>query len=243
MFKVHDIFKSFQGEGIDIGMPMIFIRFAGCNLHCAWCDTTYASREGSKFKQIGLPEILEEVDKFSGVKGITLTGGEPFVQDMELIDALIYELAGRGFFVNIETNGTIFPKLKVSSKLVDRFSISPKLQSSKNEYTVNLTVLEKYIKTYKHKIFLKFVISNQADYNELSSVLHRLEGLRGTEIPIVLQPNVNPTKAESIDNQIKAFKEVLKIVTKNNHTELIRKFNIRIIPQFHKILWKNKKGV
>ena len=101
--KVVEIFKSIDGEGIRTGFPVTFIRLAGCNLRCEYCDTTY-SYDVSKAIEMTLPEILDSVSSLN-CKRITLTGGEPLIHDS--VEGLIRMLVRRGYEVNIETNGSV----------------------------------------------------------------------------------------------------------------------------------------
>jgi organic radical activating enzyme len=100
-FEVHSIFYTIQGEGPFAGQPAIFIRMAGCNLQCPGCDTDYTS-----FRNImTIPEIVNWVKNLNASTNlIVITGGEPLRQNLfPLVDDLLY----RGFFVQIETNGTL----------------------------------------------------------------------------------------------------------------------------------------
>lgn len=101
--KVVEIFKSIDGEGIRAGFPVTFIRLAGCNLRCEYCDTTY-SYDVSKAKEMTISEILASVSSLN-CKRITLTGGEPLIHDS--VEGLIRLLVRRGYEVNIETNGSV----------------------------------------------------------------------------------------------------------------------------------------
>ena len=96
--KICEYFRSIQGEGLTIGLPTYFIRTAGCNLRCEWCDTAYA-RDGGK--ETSVDEIMEMVDD---TENVCVTGGEPLLQeDMpELLDRLLE--AGKKIVV--ETNGS-----------------------------------------------------------------------------------------------------------------------------------------
>jgi len=97
-YDLVEIFESLQGEGRNMGRSCVFIRFAGCNLKCPWCDTDVAKRF-----TIDLDELVAEVKGFRS-RSVILTGGEPtMVKDMpELIAALKRE----GFWIAVETNGT-----------------------------------------------------------------------------------------------------------------------------------------
>jgi len=98
---VSEIFRSLQGEGINQGRPCTFIRLAGCNLRCAWCDTSYAWEGG---KEMSVTEILDRVWLQNG-KHICITGGEPLLQHDEVLE-LLKKLSLHGYAVEIETNGT-----------------------------------------------------------------------------------------------------------------------------------------
>ncbi len=95
--KVNEIFYSIQGEGKYTGHPAVFVRFAGCNLHCSFCDTEFES-----YTEMTVDEIMSEVLRYP-TNLVILTGGEPTLQiTTELLNA--FENGRR--FVNIETNGT-----------------------------------------------------------------------------------------------------------------------------------------
>ena len=98
---IAEIFRSIQGEGKNQGYPCTFLRFAGCNLRCSWCDTTYAQRGGT---DKGEAEIIHEIEGLKG-KRICITGGEPLLQGKHLL-SLVEELSKMGYTIEIETNGT-----------------------------------------------------------------------------------------------------------------------------------------
>jgi 7-carboxy-7-deazaguanine synthase len=100
--KLIEIFKSIQGEGKSQGKPAIFIRLAGCNLDCNWCDTPQSHVDG---RELDNDEIIRMV-KESGGQDICITGGEPLLQLSEL-KLLLSRLSRLGYSIEIETNGTI----------------------------------------------------------------------------------------------------------------------------------------
>lgn len=113
--KINEIFYSLQGEGLYSGAACVFIRFAGCNLACGWCDTKYAA----KTNLILTPrQILAEIKKYPA-RDVVLTGGEPCLQDLS---ALIKQLAARKYRVHLETNGTI----DIDTKNIFCATVSPK---------------------------------------------------------------------------------------------------------------------
>ncbi|PWB61595.1 MAG: 7-carboxy-7-deazaguanine synthase [Deltaproteobacteria bacterium] len=101
MLQVTEIFASIQGETSHIGLPFAFVRLAGCNLRCRYCDTTYAYEGG---EALSIQEIVSRVEIF-GIPRVTVTGGEPLLQP-EAFD-LVTAFLDREFVVLVETNGTV----------------------------------------------------------------------------------------------------------------------------------------
>lgn len=104
-YNVDEIFYSIQGEGHHTGLAMLFIRLAGCNLTCHWCDVKSSWRVG---RPIPLQDILRKVQE-SPAPGVCITGGEPFLQDLHPLIAGIKTDPIRPRWVHIETNGTCLP--------------------------------------------------------------------------------------------------------------------------------------
>lgn len=105
MFKVVEHFVSINGEGRRAGQLALFIRFAGCNLACLYCDTKWANEKDVMCEEFTIEELIGLIEK-SGVRNVTLTGGEPLIQEgiKELLDELRKR---RELQVEIETNGSI----------------------------------------------------------------------------------------------------------------------------------------
>lgn len=98
MIKVNEIFYSLQGEGFYTGTPAVFLRLSGCNMACSFCDTQH--QEGVNMTD---EDIVKEVKKYPA-RHIVITGGEPTLQ---LTASLTHALKCAGFFIQIETNGSI----------------------------------------------------------------------------------------------------------------------------------------
>jgi organic radical activating enzyme len=96
-YDLNEIFLSIQGEGFNTGMSAVFVRFAGCNKKCEWCDTDFSM----KFR-MSKEQILNEVEKYP-VKNVIITGGEPTFQD---IFPLSKRLSRAGYNLYLETNGS-----------------------------------------------------------------------------------------------------------------------------------------
>ncbi|MCG2909068.1 MAG: 7-carboxy-7-deazaguanine synthase QueE [Sulfolobaceae archaeon] len=198
------MFTSIQGEGEVIGTPSNFIRLAGCHLRCIWCDTKYAwhKYEG---KLMDLEDIIAVLDK--DIKMTTITGGEPLLQD---ILPLVEKLKEIGERIVVETSGTIKPSEKLI-KLVDVFSVSPKLSNS--GYKINYGDLS-------WATYFKFVVVKKEDIEEV------VEFVKNHKIPpekVILQPDGRRS------DYINALRELSDFVM-----EL--KLPFRVLPQLHRII-------
>lgn len=104
LLQVHSIFKTIQGEGPFCGVPCVFVRLAGCNLQCPACDTQYTDNRD----RMTAGAVLDAVKAFRQSGLVVITGGEPFRQADQLAE-LFGELCGAGYYVQVETNGTLQP--------------------------------------------------------------------------------------------------------------------------------------
>lgn len=100
ILNVVEIFRSLQGESRFQGLPCCFVRLAGCDLNCTWCDTPYARH--ALGKPMTIPQIIDAVDAL-GPKMVLITGGEPLMQRAAPI--LAFRFTQRGFTTLVETNG------------------------------------------------------------------------------------------------------------------------------------------
>lgn len=101
MLEISEIFQSIQGESTFAGRPCVFVRLAGCNLNCSYCDTLYA-REGGE--PLSREAVLDRVEAY-GCRLVEITGGEPLLQ--EETPELVASLLDRELEVLIETNGSL----------------------------------------------------------------------------------------------------------------------------------------
>ncbi len=114
MLNISEIFYSLQGEGFHAGTPAVFVRSAGCNLACDFCDTDFSPKE-----KLSVDAILERLAEFP-CRFLVLTGGEPTAQPR--LRDLVQRLQGLGYYVAMETNGSSEDNLGV-----DWVTVSPKL--------------------------------------------------------------------------------------------------------------------
>ena len=116
-YKINEIFFSIQGEGFHTGIPMIFIRFSGCNMKCKWCDTDFKARYKYTAK-----EIYKEIKKYK-CHTICFTGGEPLLQ---LDQGILEYFKKEKYEIHCETNGSIVPDNPYILLGIDWITVSPK---------------------------------------------------------------------------------------------------------------------
>lgn len=166
-FKVVEIFESINGEGRRVGQLAIFIRLQKCNLNCSYCDTRWANGDDAPYTLMSEGEIYDRILK-SGIKNITLTGGEPLLhKDVEIL----LEKIGNNpnLSLEIETNGSI--ELEKFSKLKNPplFTMDYKLPSSKME---NKMCLDNF-KYLTSKDTVKFVVGTIEDLKKAKEIIKR----------------------------------------------------------------------
>lgn len=132
-YPVIEIFSSIQGEGIHTGRPVTFIRLAGCNLSCPWCDTKQSWNEN--YPKMTAKEIAAQVT----TEMVVLTGGEPTIHDLT---QLVYALHAKNCYIAIETNGTnpvpfTIDWVTVSPKPGSNFEIHPEINVGELKYVVD----------------------------------------------------------------------------------------------------------
>lgn len=158
--KVCEIFLSIQGEGLTMGLPTTFVRLAGCNLKCAWCDTAYARDE---YTEMSPDAIIAEVQT-KGCRNVCMTGGEPLCQPETV--KLMSMLLDREFRITLETNGS---KNLEGVDCSDALTISMdiKCPSSGEADSMDLGNIELLGPTDQ----MKFVIADRNDYVYAKGVL------------------------------------------------------------------------
>ena len=154
---ISEVFRSLQGEGISQGRPCTFIRCAGCNLSCCWCDTPYARQGGV---EISVGEVLEQVDSYRSAY-VCITGGEPLLQRDDIL-SLTRALHQKEILVDIETNGT-----RDFSALQPYAAICMDVKCPSSGEESDLSLLHKL----NPKDAVKFVVKGEEDCRYLTSIL------------------------------------------------------------------------
>lgn len=179
--RVSELFESFQGEGPSAGQHAVFLRLAGCNLSCAWCDTRHSWDWHTTNREIATElynasDLASRIARLagSGERLLIVTGGEPLLQDQVLIELLTALRVKRPQMrVEMETNGTLRPSEPLAV-LIHRFVVSPKLSHAggSRETRVNVDALEN-LAALPTTAF-KFVVRDQRDISEVEAARREL---------------------------------------------------------------------
>ncbi|UYV14006.1 MAG: 7-carboxy-7-deazaguanine synthase QueE [Phycisphaera sp.] len=198
---IAETFVSIQGEGKLTGVPSWFVRVAGCNLRCSWCDTPYASWE-PKGEQRRVRDLLGEA-RTSGLSHAVLTGGEPMI--FEAIADLSRGLAEMGIHVTIETAGTVHrpvhcdllslsPKLANSTPVDDPRDPSGALAIRHEKKRLDFDALNALLVDHRERQ-LKFVVASPADLPEIEAVLSRLPHVAARDVLLMPEGVASPDPA------------------------------------------------
>lgn len=214
--KVVEKFISIDGEGPTAGALSVFVRFAGCNLRCAWCDTSYAWDTTADVTEMSASEIADYI-KSTGIGHVTITGGEPLLQPGLI--GLLSRLAD--YPVHIETNGAIpVEQFRIGDNI--HFVIDYKLPDSGMEERMHLPNLASVRKADAYK----FVIASNRDLDKA--------------VKIVRQYNLEE-KTQVYFSTVFGKMEPAVVVERMKS----EKFNgVKIQLQLHKFIWDpQRKGV
>ena len=242
---VKEVFSAIQGEGALVGERQVFVRLAGCNIRCSYCDQPEAlekvpgrcriERSPGKrdWKMWDSPlEISRLVDAADSLwrtlphHSLSLTGGEPLFQGSRL-ESLLPELVGRGHRVMLETNGTLSSELERLVDHVDYISMDIKLTSVDGQ-GVQLDKHRRFLEiASSRRAFVKIVLGPSTDLEELAEALRMVESV-SSELEVFLQP-VTPfaavVAAPSPQQVLALHAQALRIHRRT-----------RVVPQTHKLI-------
>lgn len=215
-------FLSFQGEGINVGKPIVFVRFFGCNLDCAWCDT-----KQNEPLHIPRQKVFNEIRKLK-IKAVEFTGGEPSLY-MRDIFSIISEL-GYDYSYSIQTNGT-----RGYFEGIGFWTVSPKLPSAiGGEHSadyVSSILFDFKEPALKNNLEIKFVIGSHEDVLCAKKALSRADYVSKMFVPVIIQPVTKLTKLQQTP-----FLDCVDISAKLVKDLSVLGYNMKLIPQVHKFL-------
>ena len=167
---VCETFTSIQGESSFAGWPCAFVRLAGCNLRCRWCDTLYAQQADGDGEQRSVADLAEEV-RATGCRLAEITGGEPLLQAET--PELASRLAKLGLTVLVETNGSLDISVLPPEAIAIVDMKGPTSGEAQRMDLGNLSRL-------RAQDEVKFVIGDRDDYAHMLSLLPQIDTARNT---------------------------------------------------------------
>jgi 7-carboxy-7-deazaguanine synthase len=224
--QITEIYASIQGESTFAGRPCIFVRLTGCNLRCSWCDSEYTFTGGRK---MSADEIFAEVRKHAPIKLIEITGGEPMLQERELVP-LMQWFIDAGYTVLLETSGER-PLGNVPAavhKIVDvKCPNSGAADTFQEENLAALTSCDE----------VKFVISDRADY-EFARDFTREHDLASLVSAVLFSPAFRKdASGRTAENALLDPRQLTEWILADG-------LNVRLGLQLHKFVWEpTTKGV
>jgi 7-carboxy-7-deazaguanine synthase len=226
--QIIEIYKSLQGESSFSGLPCVFVRAAGCNLRCVWCDSEYTFKGGQR---MSLDEIEHEVRRLSPHGGyVEITGGEPMLQEREVVP-LMERLLSAGYTVLLETSGER-PLDKVPEQVVKIVDVKCP-QSGEGG-----TFREENLQYLTARDELKFVIASRTDYEFAREFVHE-HRLNGKGPSVILSPAFRKDASGSRD-----VSHCLVDPRDLAEWMLADGLNARLGLQIHKFIWEpSLKGV
>ena len=177
--KVNEIFYSLQGEGHYTGTPAVFVRFAGCNLRCWFCDTDF-----EKGVEMSEDEIVETVLQYP-TRYVVITGGEPTLQ---ITASLCDKLHAHGLYLMMETNGT---RPLPEGCQIDWITCSPKLIDVEEGKRKIATIRLRHIDELK-VVFEDSPTQDMSLYEQIPATEYRLQPC-DTQDPLCNQAILNKT--------------------------------------------------
>ncbi len=174
--QITEIYRSLQGESSYTGIPCIFVRLTACNLRCAWCDSEYTFKGGRK---MSADEVFAEVQRLAPGGLVEVTGGEPMLQERELVP-LMERMIASGYKLLIETSGER-PLANVPKDVVKIVDVKCPASGEGGSFRMeNLDAL-----TARDEI--KFVIADRGDY-EFARAFTREHGLERRVASVIYSP-------------------------------------------------------
>lgn len=237
-FPVMEIFgPTVQGEGMVIGQKTMFVRMAGCDYQCAWCDSafTWDGTGKNEIRMLTAEEILEEMQSLAGetFAHLTISGGNPAL--LPHVDLLIDAAHRRGIRTALETQGSRWQDWFLA---IDELTLSPKPPSSRmsTDWSVLDGIVQRLL-DHGSRFSLKVVVFDHADLAYAVTV-HK----RYPEVPFFLQAGNDDLQEENqevlLPRLIARYEWLVEQVMKSKELK-----DVRVLPQLHTWIWGNKRGV
>ncbi|MGG4454756.1 7-carboxy-7-deazaguanine synthase QueE [Brevibacillus porteri] len=239
MIPVLEIFgPTIQGEGMVIGQKTMFVRTAGCDYRCSWCDSafTWDGSARDEIQQMSPEAIWEELTRLGGDRfsHVTISGGNPAL--LAGIGDLLALLKEHGIRTAIETQGS---KWQAWLPLIDDITISPKPPSSgmETDFQALDRIVHELLEQKHPGLSLKVVVFNDADFAYARTIHQRFP-----EVPFYLQPgNSDLSDADTPRLRDKLLESFEWLIDQAMATPDMN--DAKVLPQLHALVWGNKRGV
>lgn len=183
-FLINSIYLATEGEGINIGVPQVFVRFQGCSIGCKNCDSKDTWNFSTE-KNWNLGSVLYEIEKYQ-IKRVSITGGEPLHEtNRDSVFELIKNLKAKNYYINLETSGQMINHAMFD--LIDFISVDFKTPSSGIEG--NIATVEMLREQYQGRFQIKSVIETEEDFNFVLSAYSKICKNKQNEFPWILTPS------------------------------------------------------
>ncbi|SDH94318.1 preQ(0) biosynthesis protein QueE [Alteribacillus persepolensis] len=227
---------TIQGEGMVVGQKTMFIRTAGCDYRCSWCDSAFTWDGSQKPTLMDADDIVQQLEAIGGRRfnHVTISGGNPALQ--RGLASVVQALMEKGIKTAVETQGTMWQEWM---RDVDDVTVSPKPPSSGMK--TNWDQLDYYIQQLRgrsHKqVSLKIVIFNEEDLRYAENVHARY-----SDIPMFLQTGNDDIETDDnnwlLSHLLKRYEWLVENVIDSETLN-----EVKVLPQLHTLLWGNKQGV
>jgi 7-carboxy-7-deazaguanine synthase len=230
---------TIQGEGMVIGQKTMFVRTAGCDYSCRWCDSAFTWDGSAKeeIQQMTAEQIWERLYELGGdrFRHVTISGGNPVL--IQALEELVLLLKNKGIRVAAETQGSRWQDWLY---YIDDVTISPKPPSSgmATDFAVLDDIIDKLVSAGRTShVSLKVVVFDDDDFN-YAKMVHK----RYPNISFYLQVgNDDVLETDDMALRAKLLKKLEWLVEKVAQSNELN--DVRVLPQLHTLLWGNKRGV
>ncbi|RSD25401.1 7-carboxy-7-deazaguanine synthase QueE [Mesobacillus subterraneus] len=229
---------TIQGEGMVVGQKTMFVRTAGCDYSCAWCDSSFTWDGSGKdlIMQMDAEEIWRELERLGGDRfsHVTISGGNPAL--LKSLSSLVTLLKAYQIKICLETQGSRWQDWFLQ---IDALTLSPKPPSSgmKTDFKILDSIIANLQGKASNEVSLKVVVFDDADMQYAKMVHHRYPGL-----PFYLQvgnEEINMTdQPRFVSLLLDKYEWLINRVIEDSELK-----DVRVLPQLHSLVWGNKRGV
>ena len=237
--EVLEIFSSVQGEGKYLGCRQIFVRLAGCNLRCAYCDTNFARSRWCRVQRAAgstefdleenplsarqVTEVAKKLAEEVPTQAVSFTGGEPLIS-WEFVDSVARAVKEFGLKIFLETNGTLAAEYERIAAVADVVSMDIKLPSAGEDLFAEH---EKFLRAARGKdLYVKIVVTGETTRKEFEAAVELVAGV-DPRLLLIVQPVTPHGKVRAASAEQLLSLQALA---------LRRLKDVRVIPQTHKVM-------